>query len=155
MKSNPRLLVTATALAVAACSPSDSAVEQAVRDHWPNEQAGQRGRAAFYFDHAASFEKGARMSARISARLGTESSISSSHQQVADEDRARADEAQWIADAELEDVHDVSCAPAAPNPGYNCEMTVTLRGKDGEEARHYAGYRFDTVDGRLAVVGGL
>lgn len=47
------------------------------------------------------------MSASISARLGTDCSISNGHQQIADEDRASADEAQWIADAELEDARHI------------------------------------------------
>lgn len=48
-----------------------------------------------------------------------------------------------------------SCASAGPSPGQSCELTITIKGPDGKAHEMPAAWRFDEVDGKLAIVGGV
>ena len=141
------------ALAITAgCSPSDSDYAGAIERNWPAEQQAQLGRAAFLANHARSFERSAERSADIARRLGTDNELSDGARRTADNARAEQEEAEYIANAEFVSARDISCAPASPLPGQNCEVTITIRGKDGEEHDLPAAYRFDELDGRIEIV---
>lgn len=144
------------ALAITAgCSPSGSDYEGAIERNWPAEQQAQFDRAAFLANHARSFERSAERSADIARRLGTDNELSDGARRTADNARAEQEEAEYIANAEFVSARDISCAPASPLPGENCEATVTIRGPDGRKHDFPAAWRFDELEGRIEVVGAM
>ena len=150
-KSNFSILIGIFALG--GCSPSDADVEQAVKAHWPREQAAARQDAAFYGDHAKSFEEGAAMSRRISAKFGKANDVGSRHAEVAKKDRLKEQNALWLSKSNVKSVKNVRCQKASEVSGHNCEMDIELKGADGAIEVLGGAWRFDTVGGELAIVG--
>ena len=139
----------------AGCSPSESDYAGAIERNWAAEQQAQRDRAAFLANHASSFERSAERSAEITRRLGTDNELSDGARWTADNARVEQEEAENIADAEFVRARDISCAPASPLPGENCEATVTVRGQDGREQDFPAAWRFDELNSRIEIVGAM
>lgn len=147
-KTIPVLLI----FCLSACAPSDADYADAVKRNWPNEQAAQRERAAFFTDHAKSFDEGAARSAEISAKLNSDNEVGESAKEAANEARENAADAQWIGNAQITNVTDIRCADATPLPGKNCEMQLELKGADQQVRTLPAAYRFDNVDGKTTIV---
>lgn len=143
----------AALITVAACSPSEGDYAAALERNWPAEQMAQKGRASFFADHATSFERSAERSADIARRLGTDNALSEDANRTAENARSEEKAAAYIAAAAFVRARDISCAPASPLPGENCEATVTIRGTDGEERDIVLARRFDERDGQIEVVG--
>ena len=137
----------------AACGPTDSDYEGAIERRWPIEQQAQLKRAAFLERHAESFERSAERSSRMEQCFGTDNNLSESARETALNARAEQEEAEYIAAAKLISVRDISCAPASPMPGQNCEVTVSIEGRDGERHDMSGAWRFDELDGQIEVVG--
>lgn len=87
--------------------------------------------------------------------MGTDNELSDGARRTANDARAEQEEAEYIANAEFVSARDISCAAASPLPGQNCEVTITIRGKDGEEDDLPAAYRFDELNGRIEIVGAM
>ncbi|AWW74442.1 hypothetical protein CD351_08390 [Erythrobacter sp. KY5] len=138
---------------VAACGPTDSDYEAAIERRWPVEQQAQLERAAFLQRHAESFERSAERSAGIARRLGTDNELADGARETAQNARFEQEEAEYIAGSKFISARDISCAPASPMPGENCEATVTIEGSDGERHDMPGAWRFDQLDGRIEVVG--
>lgn len=145
----------ASLLYLAGCGPSAAEYEEAIKRNWPNEQASQRDRGIFFARHAAKFEDSAKFSADIAARLGESSDVSDGALRAARKSRAEQAEADFLGNAEFVDARDVSFASAAPLPGENCEATITIKGADGKKHELPGAWRFDRLDGRIAVVGSV
>lgn len=143
----------AALISISACSPSEADYAAALERNWPAEQMAQKGRASFFADHAQSFERSAERSADIARRLGTDNALSEDANRTAQSARSQQQEAEYIATAAFVRARDISCAPASPLPGENCEATVTIRGTDGEEHDIVLVRRFDERDGQIEVVG--
>ena len=137
----------------AACGPTDSDYEAAIERRWPVEQQAQLDRAAFLEHHAESFERSAERSADIARRLGTDNELADGARETAQNARFEQEEAEYIAGSKFISARDISCAPASPLPGENCEATVTIEGSDGERHDMPGAWRFDQLDGRIEVVG--
>ncbi len=145
--------IVAALIGIAACSPSEGDYAAALERNWPAEQMAQKGRASFFADHATSFERSAERSADIARRLGTDNALSEDANRTAENARSEEKAAAYIAAAAFVRARDISCAPASPLPGENCEATVTIRGTDGEEHDIVLARRFDERDGQIEVVG--
>ena len=148
-----RALCLALSAFAAACGPTDSDYEAAIERRWPVEQQAQLDRAAFLEQHAESFERSAERSADIARRLGTDNELADGARETAQNARFEQEEAEYIAGSKLIAARDISCAPASPLPGQNCEVTVTIEGSDGERHDMPGAWRFDELDGRIEVVG--
>jgi hypothetical protein len=135
------------------CGASDADYVEAVKRHWPNEQAAASRDEAFYADHARSFEESARRSAAIARELGTDNVVSKSATEAAQSDRAKEADAAYMAKSSFEGMTNRRCVSAAPRPGENCEMSISIRGPDSKMHEISAGWRFDTIDGDLQVLG--
>ncbi len=143
-------------LALTACGKSTSDYEQAAKANWPRIQAAQAARADDLDAKAEDWDRSAAMARRIAASLGKANEpnrVADGHDEAARDLRAEAAEARALSKATLTKVRNISCAPAAPDPGENCEMTITLRDKQGNNHDTQARWRFDVIDGRLQVVG--
>lgn len=138
---------------VGACGPTDSDCEAAIERRWPVEQQAHLDRAAFLKQHAESFEESAERSADIARRLGTDNELADGARETAKNARFEQQEAEYIAASKFISARDISCAPASPLPGQNCEVTVTIEGSDGERHDMPGAWRFDELDGRIEVVG--
>lgn len=138
---------------VGACGPTGSDYEAAIERRWPSEQQAQLDRAAFLQRHAESFERSAERSADIARRLGTDNELADGARETAQNARWEQEEAEYIAASKFISARDISCAPASPLPGENCEATVTIEGSDGERHDMPGAWRFDELDGRIEVVG--
>ncbi|NJM51780.1 MAG: hypothetical protein HC843_13685 [Sphingomonadales bacterium] len=149
-----------------ACAPSDSDVEQAVRDNWPREQAALQERGRFLIDQSESFAKSAARSARIENKLKNNpffkdsatanddgDSVSKSHGETSRAQKAEAQEALALAEAKIKSVSNIRCKEAVNKPGQFCEFDVQLAFKNGEENTASSAYRFDEVDGKFQIVG--
>lgn len=147
--------LVAALIGTAGCSPSEDDYVAALERHWPAEQRAQQGRANFFADHADSFERSAERSADIARRLGTDNALSEKASLTARSARSQQKEAEYIAAAAFVRARNISCAPASPLPGENCEATVTIRGTDGKEHDITLARRFDELDGQLEVVGAI
>lgn len=147
------IFISVAIITLGACSPRESDVEQAVKTHWPREQAAARQDAAFYSDHAKSFEEGAAMSRRISAKFGKANDVGSRHAEVAKEDRLKEQNALWLSKSNVKSVKNVRCQKASEVSGHYCEMDIELKGADGAIEVIGGAWRFDTVGGELAIVG--
>lgn len=151
-----RTATTASILVVAAaCSPSDDDYAAAIERNWPNEQRAQLDRAAFLANHARSFERGAALAADNARILGTDNDLSAGAERTAKNARAEQEEAEYIAAAKFVSARDISCAPASPLPGHNCEATITILGPDDKEHDLPGAWRFDELDGQVEVVGAM
>lgn len=147
------IALVAALISTAACSPSEADYVAALERNWPAEQRAQKGRASFFADHATSFERSAERSADIARRLGTDNALSEDASRTAQSARLEQREAAYIAAAKFVRARSISCAPASPLPGENCEAKVTIRGTDGEEHDIVLARRFDERDGQIEVVG--
>jgi hypothetical protein len=145
--------LVASLIGTAACSPSEDDYGAALERHWPAAQRAQQDRASFLADHADSFERSAKQSADIARQLGTDNGLSEDASRTAQNARSGQREAEYIAAAAFVRARNISCAPASPLPGENCEATVTIRGADGKEHDITLARRFDELDGQLEVVG--
>ena len=88
-------------------------------------------------------------------RFGTDNYLSEGARETALNARADQEQAEYIAASKLISVRDISCAPASPLPGENCEVTVTIEGSDGARHDMPGAWRFDEFDGRIEVVGAM
>lgn len=138
---------------LAGCGAGEADYAEAIKRHWPNERAAASRDATFYADHARSFEEGARRSAAIARELGTDNDVGKSAAEAAQGDRAKEADAAYMAKSSFEGLTNRRCVSAAPRPGDNCEMSISIRGPDGKIHEIPAGWRFDTIDGRLQVLG--
>ncbi|MCE7798113.1 hypothetical protein LWE61_16330 [Sphingobium sufflavum] len=138
---------------LASCGTSEADYADAVKRHWFSEQAAASRDAAFYADHARSFEEGARRSAAIARELGTDNDVGKRAAEAAQGDRAKEADAAYMAKSSFESLTDRRCVSAAPRPGENCEMSISIRGPDSKMHELSAGWRFDTINGDLQVLG--
>lgn len=154
MKTHQRIAIVLLLIALlSACKPSNSSIDTAIRNNWPYEQARFASSAAFERDVARKFQEGAKMAAGIANNLNVPNNIGPSQQAAADTAKINADNHLWHSTAKIEKITNIRCAPAKNLPGYNCEAMLTLKGSDGRSVETPCGYRFDTVDGKTAIVG--
>lgn len=149
-------VLIAICLGLAGCGRSTADYERAAKAHWPGIQADEAARADQLERDAVGWDRSAASSARIARSFNggtSDGPVAEAHAQQARDMRAEAAEARAVSMATLTSVRNVRCAPAAPQPGENCEMTITLRDKQGGNHDNPAKWRFDVVDGQLQVVG--
>ncbi|QTD57265.1 hypothetical protein [Parasphingorhabdus cellanae] len=133
-------------------APSKVEYKSAIEDFWPTAQAKWAEKAEFFDSHAESFRRGAELRRSVSASLGRQDDGASTDE-TANESADAARFSRWLSTAAVEDVENIRCVPAANLPGQNCEMEVLIKGLDGKDDKISGAWRFDKLDGKLAIVG--
>lgn len=137
------------------CAPSASSevdYKSAVEDFWPTAQARWAEKAEFFDSHAESFRRGAELRRSVSASLGRKDDGASTDK-TANESADAARFSRWLSTASVEDVENIRCIPATNLPGENCEMEIFIKGLDGKDDKISGAWRFDQLNGKLAIVG--
>lgn len=133
-----RLLLGALPLAascLAACSgaPSDQDIETAVARSWEQGANARRADAQELAAMGARFGRGAELSSELARSMGRpESRVATRHAAAADELDVEARHLSRLAVASFVDLNDAACVSAKPEPGFNCDVSITVRPPGGE-----------------------
>ncbi|WP_443751104.1 hypothetical protein [Asticcacaulis solisilvae] len=153
MKVSRVLLCVSACAALGACKPSQSALDAATKVQWQVEIGGLQSEAAFMDEHAKGFDDSVRLVKEVSASVGqSDNGEAERSAEIARQDREQAAYDRYLAKGVYTAMKSSSCAEAKPKPGNNCDVVFAVKTADGKSHELTGHYRFDKVDGKLAVV---